>query len=116
MNKASALSAAAAGKRARTKAAEAADAVSSEGTSTGAVTFYSSSEARKLWSRITKQALNGENVAIIVGKRAVALREVSLTYAEMEYGIKAPQIHAKATRVESKANREIDSGKARRIV
>ena len=80
------------------------------------MTFYSSSEARKYWSKVTKQALGGENVAIIVGKRAVALREVSLTYAELEYGANNSQVHAKAAEVESKAIREIANGKARKIV
>jgi len=70
----------------------------------------------KRCSKITKQALNGEKIAIIVGTRAVVLKEVSLTYAEREYGISDPQVHAKAAQVESKAIQEIDHGKARKIV
>jgi len=85
-------------------------------TQDGTVTFYSSSEARKHWSKITKQALNGGKIAIIVGKRAVALREVSLTYAEMEYGASESHTDAKAAEIESRAIREIATGQARKIV
>lgn len=82
----------------------------------GKATFYSSSDARKHWSEITKRALGGEKIAIILGTRAMVLQEVSLSYAEMEYGINEQQIHAKSQEVESRATREIASGKARKIM
>lgn len=82
----------------------------------GSLTLYSSSEARKHWSKITKKVLDGEKIAIIIGNRAVALQEVSLTYAETEYGVKESQIDAKAAEIESRAIEEINRGKARKIV
>jgi hypothetical protein len=81
----------------------------------GKVRLYLSSEARSNWSQVLREAAEGLDVAILVGSRAFALKEVELTYAEREYGATKAQVDAKADEVEERGLREIRSGKARRI-
>jgi hypothetical protein len=74
--------------------------------SPGAVVIYTSSEARRDWKNVTERALAGERIAILIGKRAVSLRPVELTYVEEEYGVGEAQLHDKAQEVLQRARKE----------
>ncbi|WP_367872035.1 hypothetical protein [Luteolibacter sp. Populi] len=77
----------------------------------GDLQLFTSSEARRDWKKVTSKALAGEKVAILIGKRAVALRPVELTYAEEEYGVTETQLHGKAQEVLKRAAKERAQGK-----
>jgi hypothetical protein len=78
----------------------------------GPLHLYTSSEARRDWKNVTVRALAGERVAILIGKRAVALRPVELTYAEEEYGVTEIELHGKAQEILGRARKERAQGKA----
>ena len=73
--------------------------------------LVTSSEARRDWKNVTARALAGEKIAILIGKRAVILRPVELTYAEEEYGVNEPQLYGKAQEILGRARKERAQGK-----
>lgn len=77
----------------------------------GELQLFTSSEARRDWKKVTGKALAGEKVAILIGKRAVALRPVELTYAEEEYGVSETQLNGKAQEILKQARKERAEGK-----
>ena len=77
----------------------------------GELQLFTSSEARRDWKKVTGKALAGEKVAILIGKRAVALRPVELTYAEEEYGVTETQLHGKAQEILKRARIERAEGR-----
>lgn len=77
----------------------------------GSLQLFTSSEARRDWKNVTERALAGEKVAILIGKRAVALRPVELTYAEEEYGVGETELHGKAQEILKRARKERAEGK-----
>ena len=79
--------------------------------STKGVQIFTSSEARRQWKNVTTRALAGEKIAILIGKRAVALRPVELTYAEEEYQVTESELHDKAQKVLGRARKERAQGK-----
>jgi hypothetical protein len=78
---------------------------------TKGVQIFTSSEARRQWKNVTTRALAGEKIAILIGKRAVALRPVELTYAEEEYQVTESELHDKAQKVLGRARKERAQGK-----
>ena len=100
----------AAAKKIVRKAAVAGQSVGTSAAS-GALHLYTSSEARRDWKNVTVRALAGERVAILIGKRAVALRPVELTYAEEEYGVTETELHGKAQEILGRARQERAKGK-----
>lgn len=78
---------------------------------TGKLHLFTSSEARRDWKNVTSRALAGERVAILIGKQAVALRLVELTYAEEEYGVTEAELHGKAQEILGRARKERAQGK-----
>ncbi len=81
------------------------------GKRSAALHLVTSSEARRNWKEITGRALAKEKAAILIGKRAVALRPVELTYAEEEYGVTEDELHDKAEGILGRARRERSRGK-----
>ena len=77
----------------------------------GPLHLVTSSEARRDWKNVTARALAGEKIAILIGKRAVILRPVELTYAEEEYGVNEPQLYGKAQEIIGRARKERAQGK-----
>ena len=77
----------------------------------GPLHLVMSSEARRDWKNVTARALAGERIAILIGKRAVALRPVELTYAEEEYGVNETQLDGKAQEILGRARKERAKGK-----
>lgn len=77
----------------------------------GPLHLITSSEARRDWKNVTARALAGEKIAILIGKRAVALRPVELTYAAEEYGVNETQLHGKAQEILGRARKERAQGK-----
>jgi hypothetical protein len=77
----------------------------------GKLHIFSSSEARRNWKEVTGRALAGERVAIMIGRQAVALRPVELTYAEEEYGVTETELHGKAQEILGRARKERAQGK-----
>jgi hypothetical protein len=80
-------------------------------TVSGAVHLVTSSEARRDWKNVTERALAGENIAILIGTRTLALRPVELTYAEEEYGVTETQLHGKTQEILGRARKERSLGK-----
>src|SRR5215213_3477929 len=81
----------------------------------GVTHFYISSQARSHWSEVKNKALNGEPVAILVGSRVLLVKEVALSYAELEYGVTKAQLNAKADEIETRGCEEIDNGEATEV-
>jgi hypothetical protein len=69
------------------------------GKGSGGLQLWISSEARRSWKAVTEGALPNEKVVIPIGKRAVALCPVGLTYAEEEYGVTEGRLNGKAREV-----------------
>lgn len=82
------------------------------GKETGRLQLYTSSEARRNWKAVTESALANEKVVILIGKRAVALRPVELTYAEEEYGVTEDQLNEKAREILARGRKERAEGQA----
>jgi len=78
----------------------------------GRLQAYTSSEARRNWKAVMESALANEKVVILIGKRAVALRPVELTYAEEEYGVTEDELNEKGREILARGRKEKAQGKA----
>jgi len=78
----------------------------------GRLQVYTSSEARRNWKAVMESALANEKVVILIGKRAVALRPVELTYAEEEYGVTEDELNEKGREILARGRKEKAQGKA----
>lgn len=82
------------------------------GKEAGRLQLYTSSEARRNWKMVTESALANEKVVILIGKRAVALRPVELTYAEEQYGVTEQHLNEKGREILARGRKERTAGKS----